>query len=151
MSILSKKLPFFKKKAVHNRTWEEETPDHLYIVHHILFGYADSCTVPDGYADVFSETEVQSVMKKAREVVESLNLNVSNAPAIKRLIELKAARLFYAKLLERHQANLFQAYRLHSDVIHQRDEMESFLQLRKSQLETLENQINSLTNSLTNS
>lgn len=147
MSILSKKLPFFKKKAVHNRTWEEETPDHLYIVHHILFGYADSCTVPDGYADVFSETEVQSVMKKAREVVESLNLNVSNAPAIKRIIELKAARLFYAKLLERHQANLFQAYRLHSDVIHQRDEMESFLQLRKSQLETLENQINSLANS----
>lgn len=147
MSILSKKLPFFKKKAVHNRTWEEETPDHLYIVHHILFGYADSCTVPDGYADVFSETEVQSVMKKAREVVESLNLNVSNAPAIKKIIELKAARLFYAKLLERHQANLFQAYRLHSDVIHQRDEMESFLQLRKSQLETLENQINSLTNS----
>ena len=151
MSILSK-LPFFKK-AVQNipLTWEEETPDHLYIVHHILFGYADSCTVPDGYADVFSETEVQSVMKKAREVVESLNLNVSNAPAIKRIIELKAARLFYAKLLERHQANLFQAYRLHSDVIHQRDEMESFLQLRKSQLETLENQINSLTNSLTNS
>ena len=86
-------------------------------------------------------------MEKARDVVENLNLNVSNAPAIKRIIELKAARLFYAKLLERHQANLLQAYRIHSDVIHQRDEMESFLQLRKTQLKMLENQINSLTNS----
>lgn len=86
-------------------------------------------------------------MEKARDVVESLNLNVSNAAAVNRIIELKAARLFYDKLLERHQANLLHAYRIHSDVIHQRDEMESFLQLRKSQLETLENQINSLTNS----
>lgn len=149
MGIFSKlKLPFFKK-AVQNipLSWEEETPDHLYIVHHILFGYSDSCTVPNGYADVFSETEVQSVMEKARDVVESLNLNVSNAAAVNRIIELKAARLFYDKLLERHQANLLHAYRIHSDVIHQRDEMESFLQLRKIQLETLENQINSLTNS----
>lgn len=140
--------PFFKK-AVQSvpLDWEEQTPDHLYIIHHILFGYANSCTVPGGYADVFSEEEVQSVMKKARDVVESLNLNVSNATAVNRIIELKAARLFYDKLLERHQANLLQAYRLHSDVIHQRDEMESFLQLRKSQLETLQNQIDSLTNS----
>ena len=147
MGIFSK-LPFFKK-AVQNipLSWEEATPDHLYIVHHILFGYANSCTVPGGYADVFSEEEVQSVIKKARDVVESLNLNVSNATAVNRIIELKAARLFYDKLLERHQANLLQAYRLHSDVIHQRDEMESFLQLRKSQLETLQNQIDSLTNS----
>lgn len=86
------------------------------------------------------------MLEKARKAVSDMNLSVSSAKALDRITELKAARFFYEKLLARHNANLLSAYRIHSDVLHQKREMESFLQLRQLQLREVEEEIDKLTN-----
>ena len=116
------------------------------MIHHLLFGYSDSTSVPNGYADIFSDAEVHDVLEKARKAVSDMNLSVSSAKALDRITELKAARFFYEKLLARHNANLLSAYRIHSDGLHQKREMESFLQLRQLQLREVEEEIDKLTN-----
>lgn len=116
MNIFDKlKLPFAKKVKQVPVSWVEEGPEHYYVIHHLLFGYSDSTSVPNGYADIFSDAEVHDVLEKARKAVSDMNLSVSSAKALDRITELKAARFFYEKLLARHNANLLSAYRIHSD------------------------------------
>lgn len=147
MNIFDKlKLPFAKKVKQVPVSWVEEGPEHYYVIHHLLFGYSDSTSVPNGYADIFSDAEVHDVLEKARKAVSDMNLSVSSAKALDRITELKAARFFYEKLLARHNANLLSAYKIHSDVLHQKREMESFLQLRQLQLREVEEEIDKLTN-----
>ena len=132
MNIFDKlKLPFAKKVKQVPVSWVEEGPEHYYVIHHLLFGYSDSTSVPNGYADIFSDAEVHDVLEKARKAVSDMNLSVSSAKALDRITELKAARF---------------AYRIHSDVLHQKREMESFLQLRQLQLREVEEEIDKLTN-----
>lgn len=53
MNIFDKlKLPFAKKVKQVPVSWVEEGPEHYYVIHHLLFGYSDSTSVPNGYADV---------------------------------------------------------------------------------------------------
>lgn len=59
MNIFDKlKLPFAKKVKQVPVSWVEEGPEHYYVIHHLLFGYSDSTSVPNGYADIFSDAEV---------------------------------------------------------------------------------------------
>lgn len=103
MNIFDKlKLPFAKKVKQVPVSWVEEGPEHYYVIHHLLFGYSDSTSVPNGYADIFSDAEVHDVLEKARKAVSDMNLSVSSAKALDRITELKAARFFYEKLLARH-------------------------------------------------
>lgn len=56
MNIFDKlKLPFAKKVKQVPVSWVEEGPEHYYVIHHLLFGYSDSTSVPNGYADIFSD------------------------------------------------------------------------------------------------
>lgn len=53
MNIFDKlKLPFAKKVKQVPVSWVEEGPEHYYVIHHLLFGYSDSTSVPNGYADI---------------------------------------------------------------------------------------------------
>lgn len=53
MNIFDKlKLPFAKKVKQVPVSWVEEGPEHYYVIHHLLFGYSDSTSVPNGYADM---------------------------------------------------------------------------------------------------
>lgn len=93
MNIFDKlKLPFAKKVKQVPVSWVEEGPEHYYVIHHLLFGYSDSTSVPNGYADIFSDAEVHDVLEKARKAVSDMNLSVSSAKALDRITELKAAR-----------------------------------------------------------
>lgn len=139
MGILNKLL----QKAV-PLSWEEEDKEHYYVIHHVLYGYSASTSVPNGYADVFTEEEIQKTLAKAKKAVDNLNLNIENAAALDRIIELRAARIFYDKLLARHHQNLLSAYRSHSDVIMQRDETQSFIEIREQQLASIQKQIDEL-------
>lgn len=57
MNIFDKlKLPFAKKVKQVPVSWVEEGPEHYYVIHHLLFGYSDSTSVPNGYADIFSDS-----------------------------------------------------------------------------------------------
>lgn len=144
MGVFSK-LPFFKK-AVQNSplSWEEQDPEHYCVIHHVLYGYSASTSVPNGYAEVFNEDEIKSTLEKARNAVESLNLNVASASALDRIVELRAARIFYDKLLCRHHQNLLSAYRTRSDVQLQRDEIQAFITIREEQLKSIQKQIDEL-------
>lgn len=63
MNIFDKlKLPFAKKVKQVPVSWVEEGPEHYYVIHHLLFGYSDSTSVPNGYADIFSDAEVHDVL-----------------------------------------------------------------------------------------
>jgi hypothetical protein len=140
------RLPFRKKADQHvPYSWDEMDPEHYTVIHHVLYGYSSSTSVPHGYGEVFSEEEIRATLEKAREMVANLNLNVANAAALNRVVELKAARLFFDRILERHQSNLLSAYRMHSDVILQKDEMAAFIQLRECQLDEIQKQIDKLT------
>lgn len=144
MSILSK-LPFVKKSLQSvPLQWEEHDPEHYCIIHHVLYGYSASTSVPNGYAEVFNEDEIKSTLEKARNAVESLNLNVASASAFDRIVELRAARIFYDKLLCRHHQNLLSAYRTRSDVQLQRDEIQAFITIREEQLKSIQKQIDEL-------
>ncbi|MCI6072266.1 MAG: hypothetical protein MR715_10820 [Subdoligranulum sp.] len=144
MGIFSK-LPFFKK-AVQNISfsWDEQDPEHYCVIHHVLYGYSASTSIPNGYPEVFNEDEIKNTLEKARQSVENLNLNVTSAAALDRLIELRAARIFYDKLLCRHHENLLSAYRTRSDVQLQRDEIQAFITIREEQLKSVQNQIDEL-------
>lgn len=144
MGIFSK-LPFFKK-AVQNIpfSWYEQDPEHYCVIHHVLYGYSASTSIPNGYPEVFNEDEIKNTLEKARQSVENLNLNVTSAAALDRLIELRAARIFYDKLLCRHHENLLSAYRTRSDVQLQRDEIQAFITIREEQLKSVQNQIDEL-------
>lgn len=144
MGIFSK-LPFFKK-AVQNisLSWEEQDPEHYCVIHHVLYGYSASTSVPNGYAEVFNEDEIKNTLEKARNAVENLNLNVTSAAALDRLIELRAERILYDKLLCRHHQNLLSAYRTRSDVQLQKDEIQAFITIREEQLKSVQKQIDEL-------
>lgn len=63
MNIFDKlKLPFAKKVKQVPVSWVEEGPEHYYVIHHLLFGYSDSTSVPNGYADIFSDAEVHCTL-----------------------------------------------------------------------------------------
>lgn len=65
MNIFDKlKLPFAKKVKQVPVSWVEEGPEHYYVIHHLLFGYSDSTSVPNGYADIFSDAEVHDVLPR---------------------------------------------------------------------------------------
>lgn len=47
MNIFDKlKLPFAKKVKQVPVSWVEEGPEHYYVIHHLLFGYSDSTSIP---------------------------------------------------------------------------------------------------------
>ena len=70
MNIFDKlNLPFAKKVKQVPVSWVEEGPEHYYVIHHLLFGYSDSTSVPNGYADIFSDAEVHDVLEKARQLI----------------------------------------------------------------------------------
>lgn len=145
MSIFSK-LPFFKKAMQSTPlSWDEQDPEHYYVIHHVLYGYSSSTSVPNGYADAFTDEEVKNTLAKAKKAVQDLNLTVKNAAALDRIIQLRAARLFYDNLLARHHQNLLSAYRAHSDVVMQKQEMQEFITIREQQLACVQKQIDELT------
>lgn len=99
---------------------------------------------PMSYYELVKSDEFEQAREEAATLVKSLNLGIQHAPIMDKIVELRATRIAVDGLMNHHLCALRLVYDTMLENQHQNDELKSYLDIRKKQLDEINATINAL-------